>query len=695
MDDQSLQADARRVPEHVKEELFGAVGFCKWTNCHVPIKIINPFAQYRNSTLPSGIYHAWMHEVDTTREKTPLLIYWYGTEYEFSIIPLEAFVPWQKGVQQGYHQIPEFMLDRLNRGKPVPECFSFLQSGLQSLQQENADLLLVDHPSSDTATSTTTSGTTKTSRYTQNNNDNNHKNPIISIPKSALDACELNEWHALALTPSDQQVDLQARRKELSQEFRPFLTQSFGRIGFLNFDERKNHNSSNSNKKKRSRTEHRNSTTTLATHFHPVLVVSPFRAPPGKVRKEWFTKYSKATVDHSNVLPPISLVYWLGAFTAGQERQGFSFVATEKIVKCADGMRQGYHQIPQHIQDSYHSNTASPSITIDWWMCGIHELKLALKVPNPHHRWAGLQDFEETYKDDWAYYKKCVAKSELTNLVMEDFEPHHQDGEEPGNLLDTSSSSDSYSCSDDDDVEVVKVNKPRKKARAGKPKDDKNDGEYSETSDGDDMSYESEEKYKPEATRNGRQSKKKQGVASKPASSSMVIPEPKAVLTKPKLASKSVTTSKRATATGKSETSQSQPKPASSPSTSSSPSENEPEEEDDRKPPAKPKVASKSIVMATSASSPVSSSKSLSTTQPIHNSLEDEASSIRTPKLASKSVLKPPAAAATASVSEEQSKESSLNEDASSSKENNDTGDHISSPLRYKRKISSKSLAKK
>ena len=156
--------------------------------------------------------------------------------------------------------------------------------------------------------------------------------------------------------------------------------------------------------------------------LHPVLILSPFRCPPGPIRSEWFDKYHKwltASPKSKEAIP--CLVYWYGAYTCGQSSaRPFSFVPLSKIVSYEDGVKKGHDKLPPELLARYHQKeskkakkggTGRLSVLQDWLICGHWEVRHALQL-SPSKRWGGMQDFEEDYADDFEYYRECVEEEQ-------------------------------------------------------------------------------------------------------------------------------------------------------------------------------------------------------------------------------------------------------------------------------------------
>jgi len=325
----------------------------------------------KQKALPEGIYHAWMYKIDLSLEddenQVPALIYWYGTSYEFSVVALRDVLPFEQGKALGYDTVPDFMARRLDLDMSVPAVYQLVREGMEQLQNPAAKL----PPSKRSA--------------------------IIVHPKRKRQVV-LNEWHALSMDPPPQQQLWLEKRDRLMGKLPN--AEYFGTIGFLPFTKGGN------------KQQHQ--------HFHPILILSPFRVPPGPIRKEWFHKCcSKQMV----------LVYWFGAYICGRPQSAYSFSYLSQVISLEAGIELGYDQLPPYaLQEYYGSSNSRPSRSsndsskrtvsqklswmADWVVCGHWELQQAL-TKEKENRWGGLEDFEEDFADDFEYYWECIEAAEI------------------------------------------------------------------------------------------------------------------------------------------------------------------------------------------------------------------------------------------------------------------------------------------
>jgi hypothetical protein len=356
-----MEDDRRRVPPRVEEQ-FGKIGFVKWTNTYCPVLCVNPFDLFASGNLPAGIYHAWMYKIDTptATKELPLLLYWYGTNWEFSVVAASNLLPYEEAKELGFHQVPKFVQERSELKRSLPADFALLQEGLKQVkphlalkpQERHLTLPLDD------------------------DDDDNTINDIV-----------LNEWHTLSMAPpSPFHQTFLRKKRSVELKFPPHLSQHFGRLAFSKFGK---------SSKKGGRAGPNN-------HYHPVLVLNPFRVPPGPIRVEWFHRYAQQ--------PSFTtlIVYWLGAMTCGHKNvidSAFSFCSSSSLMDYEQGVAKGYQHVEEAVLKKYQQKRVS--FTVDWRICGQWELEQALQKV-PEERWGGLEDFEEDYTDDFDYYLECV-----------------------------------------------------------------------------------------------------------------------------------------------------------------------------------------------------------------------------------------------------------------------------------------------
>ena len=400
IEDAELKKDRARVPDVLMDKI-GSFGFVKWTSAYCPVLIVDPMELIRQKVLPEGIYHAWMYRIDLSLEddvdnKIPALIYWYGTTYEFSVVALDDVVSFEKGQELGYHKIPEFMEQRLGMELSVPAVYQLVKDGMEELESTSANLT----PSERTS--------------------------HIVNPKKKRQVV-LNEWHALSMEDLEpEQIVWKERQSKLLKRGLP-NSKLFGTIGFLPFG------------KGDQNTPSKPQMLNGFKHYHPVMILSPFKVPPGQVRSEWFLKCSsKQQV----------LVYWFGAYICGRPQSAYSFPNLSQIISWEDGVKAGYDQLPAHIVQDYNNSaggkdrltrTTKPkkgkkgkkkekedpaeakakrmAQMAEWLVCGHWEMKYTLERP-VNDRWGGIEDFEETcVEDDFDYYEECLEAGEMASAA--------------------------------------------------------------------------------------------------------------------------------------------------------------------------------------------------------------------------------------------------------------------------------------
>ena len=442
----SYKEDHKKVPLHVKE-LYGQIGFVKWTNTYCPILIINPCQAVQQDNLPVGIYHAWMTALENAltfqaennggREDSgvsfPLLIYWYGTYYEYSVVSPRHIIRYDDAVREGYDVIPDFVKHRRENQLLLPYAYEL---NFLALPMVSADLdkLPRDRRVVLPAISSNTTETT-TSRQQR------RKNKLSAELETVSSSVVLNEWHTLALTEKEgnsrfspeiaNKKRFEINRKKVLRCISPLVTETFGKIGFSS--DAKQTTSAN---RKRSRKQ---TGGMVSKVLHPVLILSPFRCPPGPIRSEWFDRYHKwVTASPSSKESIPCLVYWYGAYTCGQSSaRPFSFVQLSRILSYEDGVENGHDKLSAEVLSRYHENDSKKgkkggigraSMLQDWFVCGHWEFQHALAL-SPSNRWGGMQDFEEDYSDDFVFYRECVGEAEASTSNEEscDEESHAND----------------------------------------------------------------------------------------------------------------------------------------------------------------------------------------------------------------------------------------------------------------------------
>jgi hypothetical protein len=373
----SCQSARQRLPDALKAK-FGSIGFVKWTCAYSPVLIVDPMQMVLSKSIPEGIYHAWLYQVylnssgsrenydesdderdsntETPLESLPILIFWFGTQYEFSIVRLSHLIDWKEGVRKGYKKFPEFMNDRIQiLYRPVPSVYALLEDALTRAEEA------LKRPRENRSLSIVASNSSK-------------RHPAV-----------LNEWHALAMEdPPHLQSFL-----EKKQRLMPELPHSewFGQLAFL----------------PKQCAQH--------CYHHPVLVLDPFRAPP-KRRTEWFHKCSSGKL--------VMVYWLGAYTSGRTQKSVYTYHKLKDLIPLEEGVKLGYDQLSQTILQDYENKKLSSKrlAVIDWWVCGTQwELPRALER-QPKDRWGGLEDFEEDHDDDFEYYWECLhsAKEERNRL---------------------------------------------------------------------------------------------------------------------------------------------------------------------------------------------------------------------------------------------------------------------------------------
>ena len=232
----------------------------------------------------------------------------------------------------------------------------------------------------------------------------------------------LNEWHALALDHPPH-VDVWKEKQEkiqayLSSPSAPSSFRLFGEIAYLP------------------------RTCGTVEYLHPVLILGPFRVPPGDLRDRWFAKCSSGD---------LVMVYWLGYFTSrGGEYpdSAYSFHGLDELQfpeKAAAGQVEPMLNVepPASILQKYSLGLTTPTkavvaggllnkkgksffYAVDLWVCGVHwELPQALERA-PQDRWAGMEDFEEDYQDDFDSFWEYLDGTKGGRQAISDSSPKKQ-----------------------------------------------------------------------------------------------------------------------------------------------------------------------------------------------------------------------------------------------------------------------------
>lgn len=405
----SLENDRQMLPLLLKNK-FGQLGFVKWTCAFSPVLIVDPIQMVLAKCLPEGIYHAWFYKVQlyyhrdqectdqhpstspkdsptsqstgtaaaaaattattstptvSTAEHLPVLIYWFGTSYEFSIVHQSQVIPWEEGCHRGYDQIPPFIQRRIGElNRPVPTVYALGYGAIDRLAEA-----------------------------TRHTIPEERSLKIVSPRNKKL--VVLNEWHALAMEVPPQQPAWVEQKLRLEAALPN--KDLFGQIAFL----------------PRLFVPGGSGTTSVPPtpgtgrmYHHPVLLLGPFRAPPGPVRTEWFHKCCSGEM---------IMVYWLGSYTMGRMQQNiFTFHRLSELVDYKKGKQKHYDEIPDDILQEYGDTNLPPKrlAAIDLWVCSQWELNQAL-LRKPEDRWGGLEDFEEDHDDDFDYYWECLNSAKL------------------------------------------------------------------------------------------------------------------------------------------------------------------------------------------------------------------------------------------------------------------------------------------
>jgi hypothetical protein len=494
--------DDKTVPSHVRQ-LYGQIGFVKWTNAYCPVLIVNPCEAVMQDNLPSGIYHAWMdkfeHALSQLRKKSgkskpstergsskqqtntstdhpslPLLVYWYGTYYEYSVVAPRHIVFYEEACRRGYEGIPDFVKHRREHQLPLPYAYELR---FLAMPQVSADMDKLPRDRRIVLPAIASNTTDKTTSRQQR--QKNKKSAELEIVSSSV---VLNEWHTLSLTEEEgartrEEIRTHERfvrqREQVIQRIHPDVKATFGTIGFC-LDNSKQTAPSKTKGKASSQAGQNN---TATNKLHPVLILSPFRCPPSPIRAEWFEKYNKweTSAAGQNIESAPCLVYWYGAFTCNQSSaRPFSFVRLSQVVSYEQGVEQGQDLLAPDMLSRYQQNepqkrtkTAANGMKRqgklttfqDWLVCGHWEMQQALKV-DPADRWGGLEDFEENYRDDFEYYQECVAA-----------------GGDYSDLSDESSDDEEFESEISDKPKATRGRLQRKNARTGHGQIDQDDGE--------------------------------------------------------------------------------------------------------------------------------------------------------------------------------------------------------------------------
>lgn len=409
------------LPDDIKD-LFGTLGFVKWTNCHLPVLVVDPMQLVLHGFLPVGIYHAWWfrcaavltdegvpkkkNKKKNTKEKVPLLVYWYGTlPYELSILRMSDIVPWEEGTKRGWDIFPEFIENRMKQLRPPLELYTLLDKALP-----HAKTLGIPFSREGRTLSFFLKATTKSSKKTKKQSSSPQKNYDVV----------LNEWHALALDDSSEVAIWKVKRDDIlqylssssspsSSSVPTTLPSSFSLLGHIAYLPRTIPGPLRQPKK-------------TEKYYHPVMIVGPFRIP-SNLRQEWFARCS---------LGEWVMVYWLGMYTSSGGAMSDKYHSFHRLdeltmsgpgcsstqegktssssslrydppvpilLKYDEGPFAGQSTTPAGIK-----HTKALVQAIDLWVCAVQwELPRALERP-PQDRWGGMEDLEEAYDDDFDTY---------------------------------------------------------------------------------------------------------------------------------------------------------------------------------------------------------------------------------------------------------------------------------------------------
>jgi hypothetical protein len=113
-----------QVPDCVKDR-FGHIYFTKWgkgrQSRYLPVLVVNPF-----DIPPGEVRQEWIDKFKSSCHKGKLehlsnLVFWYGSlslqQLAFSFIPTQNLVNFETGCERKYDDLPEFLADKLKKGK--------------------------------------------------------------------------------------------------------------------------------------------------------------------------------------------------------------------------------------------------------------------------------------------------------------------------------------------------------------------------------------------------------------------------------------------------------------------------------------------------------------------------------------------------------------------------------------------------
>lgn len=134
------------LPQESKD-LFNQLAFCKWNKLQRPVLILSPLA------VPEGpVRDAWLKDVkayfkryqgNKARLLPPCLVYWLGitdAKRAYSMISVSKLTPYADGVRKNYHQLPNRIRQRLDRGETLKRCEQQFVDALSQLPAEQAKL---------------------------------------------------------------------------------------------------------------------------------------------------------------------------------------------------------------------------------------------------------------------------------------------------------------------------------------------------------------------------------------------------------------------------------------------------------------------------------------------------------------------------------------------------------------------------